>query len=165
MYKANIKVTVTTFRKTNGEFGPDKPKDTPYVDAYLSDLRDISAQPSATPVFVLTGKPGEEQTLHVRVPRNYKNGAQINYQLPDNRYVMLGIAFTPMDTTDKDVGQAEFPLVSMNRDSDSSEMTVTDMCEERADGRNAFTYGVLIQEVATGNIGIYDPMIINEPHE
>lgn len=164
MYKALVKVTITDFQKTNGEFGPDRPSKTPYVQARLSDLRDISAKPAPKPVFWLTDV-GDDQELHVQVPCGYKDGAMITYQLADSRHVILGIAFAPKDTDGKHVGQQEFPLVSMNRDPFSSEMAVVDMCDDVDGKASAFSYGILIQEVVTGNIGIYDPTIINDPPE
>jgi hypothetical protein len=165
MYKADVKVTITKFRKTNGRFGPGKPKKTPYVDAVLSDLVDRSAVRSKTPVFELEKPaPGKEQAILIRVPKGYENGAQITYQLASRKYVMLGIAFVPTGSNGNEVGQNEFPLVSMNRDDESSEMTITDMCEVRPEETNCYTYGILIQEVATGDIGIYDPSIIHDTH-
>lgn len=165
MYKADVKVTITKFRKTNGTFGPDKPKKTPYVDAVLSDLVDRSVIRSKTPVFELDKPaPGRDQTLWVRVPEGYQNGAQITYQLASRKYVMLGIAFVPTGKKGNEVGQNEFPLVSMNRDDESSEMTITDVCDVRPEEVNCYTYGILIQEIETGDIGVFDPKIINEPH-
>jgi hypothetical protein len=166
MYKADVKVTITKFRRTNGKFGPDKPKTTPYVDAVLSDLVDRSAVRSKTPVFELDKPaPGRDQTLLIRVPKDYENGAQVTYQLASRKYVMLGIAFVPTGGSGNEVGQNEFPLVSMNRDDESSEMTITDMCEIRPEQTNCYVYGILIQEVATGDIGIFDPAIRHEPRE
>lgn len=164
MYKADVRVTITKFRKTDGTFGPDKPKKTPYVDAVLSHLVDRSAVRSKKPIFKLDKPvPGKDQTLLIRVPKGYENGAQITYQLASKKYVMLGIAFVPTGKNGNEVGQNEFPLVSMNRDDESSELTIVDMCDVRPEEINCYVYGILIQEVATGDIGIYDPRIIHEP--
>jgi hypothetical protein len=163
MYKADVKVTITKFRKTNGRFGPDKPKKTPYVDAVLSDLVDRSAVRSKTPVFELDKfTPGKEQALRICVPEGYQNGAQVTYQLASRKYVMLGIAFMPTGKKGNDVGQNEFPLVSMDRDDESSEMTITDLCDVDPGEINCYNYGILIQDVASGDIGIFDPIIIND---
>lgn len=163
MFKARIKITITTFRTTNGKFGPDQPEGS-YIDAHLSDLQDISARPAVPSVFTLV-RQGDDDVLKIKIPKGYHNGATVLYQLPDPNYVVLGIAFSIPDIDRHDVGREVFPLIEINRDSDTSEMSIIDMCDEIPGRSRAFTYGILIQKVETGEIGIYDPTIINDPPE
>lgn len=83
----------------------------------------------------------------------------INYVLNSNAYVLLGIALNPHGNG---AGRQEFPSVTLNRTTTSSQMAVTDLSLPAAQGIN-YAYVILVQEVATGNIGIIDPDIENEP--
>ena len=84
---------------------------------------------------------------------------QINYQLNDPRYVLLGIAFNP---NGPGAGRQEFPEVVLNRSTNGSSMSVTDESLASYQGVD-YTYVILVQEVATGFIGIIDPDIENDP--
>ncbi|PTX90639.1 hypothetical protein [Opitutus sp. ER46] len=164
MYKATVKVNVQLFTEKVGEYGVRD------IDAYLNDLKDVSARPrpDGKPVFVLDEpKRGEEQVLHIRIPEGYKNGVQITFQLPmptdpkAESYVILGLAFTPYDQG-REVGQSEFPLIAMNRDTHASELTVTDMCDQGPGEHRCYRYGILLQRVEDGQIGVFDPEFDNE---
>lgn len=164
MYKCRIKLNVGDFEGTTGEYGIQK------IAATLSDCTDISAAPRSDgkAVFVLDPPvPGQEQYLHIYVPQGYKNGVQILYQLPAPagsspaaHWVILGIAFKSQGENKREVGQDEFPLVNMNRDSSASEMAVIDMCDQAS--TRSYPYGILLQRVSDGKIGIFDPGIDNE---
>lgn len=84
---------------------------------------------------------------------------QINYQLNDPRYVLLGIAFNP---NGPGAGRQEFPEVVLNRTTTGSSMSVFDESLASFQGVD-YTYVILVQEVATGCIGIIDPDIENDP--
>lgn len=101
---------------------------------------------------------------------NYANGkltitvpvgteVQINYQLNDPRFVLLGIAFNP---NGPGAGRQEFPEVILNRTTNGSSMSVIDESLASFQGVD-YTYVILVQEVATGCIGIIDPDIENDP--
>lgn len=103
---------------------------------------------------------------------NYANGkltitvpvgteVQINYQLNDPRYVLLGIAFNP-NGAGPGAGRQEFPEVILNRTTNGSSMSVTDESLASLQGVD-YSYVILVQEVATGCIGIIDPDIENDP--
>ncbi|ACB75707.1 hypothetical protein [Opitutus terrae] len=173
MYRARVKLTVTQFNKTSGEFGPGVAA--PYVKAKLSDLVDISAkQRSKGSPFKLEPEDppeGVPQKIKIKVDEGYRNGAEITYQLPagtgaNDNYTILGVAFSSRNEENKkEVGRQEFPQVMLNRDEDSSELTITDMCSEVSENKKEFYYGILIQNVNEGTIGIYDPGIVHEPVE
>jgi hypothetical protein len=132
-----LSVTINTFR----------PIGCPYpIDATLALTQ---GDPG---IFSFDGK-----TLTIKLPSSEQ--IQITYQLPDPRYVLLGIAFNPPTTGG--VGRKEFPLVSLNREAACSQMFVTDMCLEKYNG-TSFDYVILVQEVASGNIGLIDPDIETE---
>lgn len=168
MYKCRIKLNVGDFEETTGEYGIQK------ISATLTDCIDISAspRPDGKPVFVLDPPvPGEEQQLHIHVPQGYKNGVQILFQLPTperdpsvatlaKTWVILGIAFKAQNDSKCEVAQNEFPIVTINRDTSASEMGVIDMCDQIIS--HNYPYGILLQRVSDGKIGIFDPGIDND---
>ncbi len=99
----------------------------------------------------------EDGKLTVTVPVNTE--VQIDYQLPDPRYVLLGIAFNP---NGPGAGRQEFPTVTLNRTVAGSTMSVLDESLPASQGVD-YTYVILVQQVATGFIGMIDPDIENEP--
>lgn len=98
-----------------------------------------------------------DDTLTITVPPS--TSVVVNYVLNDARYVLLGIAFNPHGPG---AGRQEFPSVTLNRTTTNSQMAVTDVSLPAAQGV-PYTYVILVQEVATGSIGIIDPDIENEP--
>jgi len=103
-------------------------------------------------VFNLSG-----DTLTITVPSG--TPVIINYVLNDSRYVLLGIAFNPNGAG---AGRKEFPQVALTRTLSNSTMSVTDASLAAFQGVH-YTYVILVQEVATGSIGIIDPDIENDP--
>lgn len=95
--------------------------------------------------------------LTVRVPVGTE--VKIQYQLADPRYVLLGAAFNP---NGPGAGRQEFPTVTLNRDLNGSTMTVLDESLPAFQGVD-YTYVILVQQVATGFIGIIDPDLENDP--
>ena len=90
------------------------------------------------------------------------------FNLPDPRYVLLGVAWQA-DVRDNCVGEKTFPTVFIERDSSAqpwwqpvnspgSFLTVTD----NAQNPGHYEYVLLIQDVSTGEIGMFDPGMDNE---
>lgn len=129
----------------------------PSITATLSPPKDISPPPYPTPpVFS-----GDGQSITITVPKGYQGLVQLIYQLPDPRYVLLGAAF---EGPNHDAGQLEFRDIDLNRDITGSQMVVTDSCDKQFD-KIDYSYVILVQEVATGNIGIIDPDVETEENE
>ncbi len=85
---------------------------------------------------------------------------QIQYQLNDPAYVLVGIAFKPMGAPG--AGRLEFPVVTATRTPLSSSLVVQDASLASLQGID-FSYVIVVQQVATGFIGIIDPDIENDP--
>ena len=83
-------------------------------------------------------------------------------QNPPNEpgYVLLGVAFAA-NQADVTVGMHTFPTILIDRLPKSSSMTVTDQPQDV--GKQHYGYVILIQSIATGEIGIIDPAMRNEP--
>jgi len=94
------------------------------------------------------------ETLLITLPTSQP--VQIIYQLSDPRYVLLGIAFTPPKSGG--VGRVEFPTITLNRNPEWSQMFVVDAAHRKLSGID-YPYVVLVQEVASGAIGLIDPDI------
>ncbi len=147
---ADISITMPSapFVLTNGKIQPTTPQNT--IDATLGFE-------TAYPSF-FQGSTG--QLVVVTPPKHYTGPVQLNYLLNDPKYQILGLAFEPVGAGQ--VGQREFRTVALNRTEISSVMTVTDTLTP-ADANVTFTYGILVQEVATGYIGLIDPQIHDQP--
>ena len=151
MYTANVLISIQDFVPMNGILGQSST-----IVATIAPPRDTSAyppQPPAKPVFS-----GDGESIVVTVPSGYLGAVQLTYQLPDPKYVLLGLAF---DGPNGGVGRLEFRSVAINRDVYGSQLTVTDACMNVCVGID-YTYVILVQEVASGNIGLIDPGIENE---
>ena len=151
MYTATVLLSVEKFVPMIGIFGQG-----PSIVATISPPRDTSAQPAPVPVFS-----GDGEFIVITVPKGYQGSVQLTYQLPDARYVLLGCAFKGPNGG---VGRLEFRDVMVQRDIYGSQLIVTDACMHVCNGIE-FTYVILVQEVATGNIGLIDPGIENEGGE
>ncbi len=151
MYTANVLLTIETFVPMTGVIGQS-----PSIVAIIAPPKDTSALPAPAPVFN-----GDGQSIVITVPKGYLGSVQLTYQLPDAKYVLLGVAFRGPNGG---VGRVEFRGVGIERDLYSSQLTVTDSCVNLCNGID-FTYVILVQEVATGSIGLIDPDIENENGE
>lgn len=98
---------------------------------------------------------GDGDTIVVTLPNGVSGSVQLNYTLSDPKYVLLGIAFAPALGG---VGRTEFPSIQIARTIKGSSMSVTDTCQTDFNEIN-FNYIILVQEVATGSIGVIDPEI------
>lgn len=79
---------------------------------------------------------------------------------PDPGYVLLGVAFAA-NAGDITVGMHTFPKIVLKRLPTSSSMTVTDQPQE--EGLQHYGYVILVQCIASGEIGMIDPEIKNQP--
>ncbi len=84
---------------------------------------------------------------------------QLTFKLPGTDHVLLGIAFDADTPRPKGRGN-EFPKILIERSPKSCRLTVTDQGRTR----NYYNYLLLIQDVATSEIGMIDPRIANEPN-
>jgi len=153
MYSATVLLKINSFLPMSGVWGEG-----PSIQAYIAPPKDISPGPEpASPIFTTkTKKSG--QSIVINVPNAYPGRVQLIYQLPDPRYVLLGLAFRGPNGG---VGRVEFRDVALIRDPFGSQMTVTDSCDPNFDNVD-FQYVILVQEVATGNIGLIDPDVETE---
>lgn len=150
MYTATILITIDQFVPMNGVVAQS-----PSIVAQLSPPRDTSAsQPPGGSVFA-----GNGESIVVTLPPTYVGSVLLTYQLPNPAYTLIGIAFRPTPTPKgTDVGRQEFRTVNIQRDPFGSQMTVTDASLRALSGID-FNYVILVQEVASGNIGLIDPDI------
>ncbi len=150
MYTATVLLSIEKFvPMSTGEFAVSTS-----IVATINPPTDTSPPPKTTvPVFS-----GDGQSITITVPNGYKGSVQLTYQLPDPRYVMLGLAFKGPDGG---VGRLEFRDVVVYRDPYGSELTVTDSCMQEFSGVT-FAYVILVQEVATAAIGLIDPDVDTE---
>ena len=147
MYSAQIEISITQFIPTNGVIGSGNS-----VSATLSAPQDTSPDP-------IPGMfQGNGQNLLITVPGDYSGQVQLNLFLNSPRYLLIGVAFTPIDG---DVGRTEFPVIANNRTPTQSLLTITDTCSPTKNQVN-FNYGIVVQQVATGQIGIIDPRVETE---
>lgn len=152
MYTATVLLVVKEFVPMNGVTGESSS-----IAAIISPPKDTSPpSPVSGQVFS-----GDGESLVVTTPKGYAGSVQLTYQLPDPRYALLGIAFK---NPNGGVGRVEFRSVGISRDIYGSQMTVTDSCVNPLDGVD-YTYVILVQEVASGNIGLIDPDWENENGE
>jgi len=144
MYSAQIEITINEFTPTNGVIGSGSS-----ITATLSDPLNISPDP-VPGMFGGTG-----QNLVVTVPPTYGGEVKLNLLLNDPLYILIGVAFT---LSDGRLGRTEFPVIANNRSSGQSLLTITDSCDATESQIN-FNYGIVVQQVSTGQVGIIDPRI------
>lgn len=142
MYTATVQLTINQFVPMNGIV-----KQSPSIGATIAAPVNTSPQPQ-TQVFS-----GDGQTITITVPKGYEGKVSLTYQLPDPNYVLLGFAF---DAPDGDPGCLQFPGIEIERDPTGGDATVICSCDP--DYNNVdYSYVILVQEVASGNIGLIDP--------
>jgi hypothetical protein len=140
MPSANILITITQFRPIGGVF----------------PISAVFTMPNPLPgVTVSNG----DIIVNSRAPVN------LTFQIADPAYVFIGAAFDTKEP-DTDVGAFEFPTITINRSPASNLppncLSVTDANLQR-NANKGYSYVLLVQSTATGEIGLIDPMIINEP--
>lgn len=141
---------------------PPPPDPTAIIGVTINAFYPIGAiYPVSYQFALLGGDPRiftlQKGKLTVRVPIGTE--VKIEYRLADPRYVLLGVAFNP---NGPGAGRREFPTVTLNRDINGSTMTVLDESLPEFQGID-YTYVILVQQVATGFIGIIDPDLENDP--
>lgn len=142
MYTATVQLTINQFVPMNGIV-----KESASIDATIAAPVNTSPQPQ-TAVFS-----GDGQSIVITVPKCYEGKVGLTYQLPDPKYVLIGFAF---DDPDDSAGCQLFPGVEIERDPTGGDATVICSCDP--DYYNIdYSYVILIQEVASGNIGLIDP--------
>ncbi len=101
---------------------------------------------------------GENITVKCKEP------VQLIFQLPNpalnQGFVLIGVAFAA-NSPSVTVGLHTFPTVLINRLPDNSTLTVTDQPQNLGTPQR-YDYVILVQSVATGEIGIIDPDIEND---
>ena len=141
MLSAQFTITINTFRPLGGVFP---------ISA------SIAPAPDNPKCVTIAGK-------NIKVCS--KAAVQLVFDLPNPPsspgYVLLGVAFAA-NQADVTVGMHTFPTILINREgTNSSTMTVTDQPQDV--GKQHYGYVILIQSIATGEIGMIDPDITNTP--
>lgn len=82
----------------------------------------------------------------------------LQFVMDSTKHLLLGIAFSNKEFAGpNNVGQEEFPRVDIDTVDQHRVMTVTNKRSTKA----SYDYIILLQEVATGQIGIIDPEVRN----
>lgn len=153
MYTATTQITIVEFKPMSGVIA-----DSPCIAATISPPVNTSPQPPNQTVPVFSG---DGESITITVPKGYTGSTQLTYQLFDSRYVLLGLAF---QGPNGGAGRTEFSSIAIERDTTSTQITVTDACVPALAGID-FNYVILVQEAATGFIGIIDPDIETDIEE
>lgn len=146
IYSALVKITLAPngFQPTDGQIVGG-----PCTRAFISKPVDTSPEP-IDGMFT-----GNGETIMVNLPDGFVGQVQINYQLLDPNFDLIGVAFMPARN---DIERREFRTIAVNFSPTGSLVTVNDSCKKAANSI-AFTYGILVQETASGLIGVIDPVI------
>ncbi len=133
---ATLSVTINQFRPLGGVF----------PISYTMSLVQASSGITAS---------GADITITSSQPAN------LTFQIATAGYIFVG-ATVDADTAGTDVGSCEFPDVSITRAASGSSLTLDDANLSNDQG-TIYNYILLVQNTATGEIGIIDPNIIAEP--
>jgi len=142
LLSASFNVTIHTFRPLGGVFP---------ISA------SIDAVPGNPECITISGK-------NIKVKGKTRAELTFNLQNPPGTpgYVLLGVAFAA-NQAGTTVGMHTFPTILINRQPTSSSMTVTDQPQDV--GKQKYGYVIMVQSIASGEIGIIDPDIDNEPEK
>jgi hypothetical protein len=112
----------------------------------------ITLKPPLDPVFSIHGN-----NITIKIPKGDTSPVEMVFKLHSTQYLLIGIAFTDPRGG---VGQDEFPVVKLEPDVVGAK-TFRKMSLLDADGPQDqgvfYDYVILVQSVATGEIGIIDP--------
>jgi len=131
----NISVTITQFRTLGGVFPTSATYDAP------------SPPPG---VKVIGGNILIKSTAPTKLV----------FQLPSETHVFVGACFAS-PTEPGNVGLTEYPSVLIERNPKVNTLTITDLNLQENMGI-PFNYVLFVQHTETGDIGMIDPIIINE---
>lgn len=154
MSQATIPITINTFKPMNGNTA---------AAARGIDVIDFAFGPFSSfsdDGFKISMGGADGKSLIITRETNARGTTvNLNYQLQSTAYVLNGVAFLPINNSihTRDV----FPQFHLNRTSTDSSICVDDVFDS-ANKANLFTYVILVEEIATGSIGIIDPDIRNE---
>ncbi len=143
MYSASVSVNVTTFVQTNGVISPDSS-----ITATLSNLVPAAGTPPG--VFTLSGN-----NITAQLPEGSSEQVVLTYNLVSDDYTLLGVAFLASGSSGH-TGINQYPNYTVTREVGSSSLVLTDAALS-ADSGISFTYGIIIQQLSTSLVGIFDP--------
>lgn len=139
MITANLKIDILQFRPLGGVF-------------------------PITATFSLIDTGPDVKVVEGNIFVTEKEPVSLVFQLSNPAFVFVGVAFDAQ-TPDSDVGATEFPTVTINRLATGhpprNSLTVLD-ANNPANKNKRYTYALLIQKKSTGEIGLIDPIIIND---
>lgn len=145
---AEFTIAITTFRPLGGVFP---------ISARLA------LTPGTTPEFpvIIDGT-----NITIEPPTGVP--VELVFNLAQPAYVLLGMAFST-NTAFGSVGQTTFPDINIRHVTNDEgvpvacKMTVIDNSRITTVQQQSFNYIILVQDVASSEIGIIDPRIVNKP--
>lgn len=119
-----------------------------------------SVFPITATYSVLTASP------NIKVKGGYiaiigSQAATLTFQLTEPGYVFVGATFDAV-AAKAQVGTVEFPNITINRTPGGNTLSILD-ANLGKDAGTAYNYILLVQDTSTGDIGLIDPIIRDDP--